>query len=788
VTRNRNLVGIYDFELFPYALGDVLTWNVRTAMRCEELERDRVDIYICADERRPAGIYQRGLVNPKNFDLFFSELYSAFGTHPKLGSIHIFREREALLDELEEIVLGDAENAEALEDYVAVLDVQAPKGIVDRVRRTLGRKVLGSERVRGAFGRYLPPGVKKVVRKVLLPDETALNQYFIKYIHSHESINAFAAKRGGIPLLTPALGCVPDVDELIEQRLSGKKIVPFHLRMRRLDFGYGGEHSYARDSDFLEWYDFLRRAASRYPEVEFIALGRLQEKPLELLRLPNVTSLRVFGMGLGHELTLMLKSDLFIGTSSGFAALANFSAIPYFITKMTVGSCHAYAIPEGAERLPFATENQKLVYAQESSELLMSLLEEGLELPRTPGPHRGALDRSGAQEIDIRGWLKARTRPEDSAATTSRFYVDDRYRREETAFLLLPKLEQAKEALLQDKRAEACAILQRLGENFPDVCANLPQHHLLQTVASRSEMGAAWMRARLDTLDVRMSDVPGRLCASTASESTGWRPNNWVVNGGSFRPLAEEPQPALMLRATGPNCYWHTERFVSSRSDGRICVHLDAKNSEAPSRHQVWIFEDRSYRPIGDLVVDGDWRAFEIFITTRPGSVLELQIDVSDDWQWMSIRNVRVTDGGALPLVQSTPVPISMASWTGEANTPSDDTEGGVHNYRQWLIGEKKGYVQTPVLPKPGDGGLLIFFEARTDTPATAFTSIYLFEGDTYRTVAQYAFGPEWQKVSLLLEAKGTAPLRLQVDYPELVGSLSIRECLAVPVSRGDES
>ena len=89
-------------------------------------------------------------------------------------------------------------------------------------------------------------------------------------------------------------------------------------------------------------------------------MGRvLQEKPLEMLRLPNVTSLRVYGMGLGHELTLMLRSNLFIGSSSGFAAYANFTAIPYFITRMNPGSCQAYAIPDGSNYLPFAKKNQQ---------------------------------------------------------------------------------------------------------------------------------------------------------------------------------------------------------------------------------------------------------------------------------------------------------------------------------------------------------------------------------------------------------------------------------------------
>lgn len=51
MTSNKNITAIYDFELFPFALGDVLTWNVRTAMRCKELGRKKVDIYLCADER-----------------------------------------------------------------------------------------------------------------------------------------------------------------------------------------------------------------------------------------------------------------------------------------------------------------------------------------------------------------------------------------------------------------------------------------------------------------------------------------------------------------------------------------------------------------------------------------------------------------------------------------------------------------------------------------------------------------------------------------------------------------
>jgi len=498
VTFNNSIAAIYDFELFPYALGDVLTWNVRTAMRCEDLGRKTVDIYICADEQFPAGIYQRGLVNPQNFELFFSELYSAFGTHPRLGNIYIFRQRESLLEKLREIVANDEINAEAVGDYLNVLEYRVSDKLLDKVWQTVLNGLHDNQLIRGIYNRWFPSSVKTAVGHAAHPDEKKINDYFIKYIHSHEAMNEFAARRGGIPLLQPALGCVPDVNEIIAQKFAGKKIVPFHLRLRRLDAGYGGAHSHDRDSDFLEWYDFLNESSRRYPEVAFIALGRLQEKPLELLRLPNVTSLRIFGMQLGHELTLMLKSNLFIGTSSGFAALANFSSIPYFITRMNSGSCRAYAIPDGAERLPFAQENQKLIYQEESSELLMDLLKKGLGLPeRRADAHLVKTEPSESRKVDVPGWLGARSQPVNSAATTSRFFIDDKYRVEETGFLLLASLERARQALLRKLPQNAAAILKRVEENFPDLCEQLPEYQLLRKILSGKDVNSELTKACL---------------------------------------------------------------------------------------------------------------------------------------------------------------------------------------------------------------------------------------------------------------------------------------------------
>lgn len=493
-----SLIGIYDFEIFPYALGDVLTWNIRTAMQCETLARKHVDIYICIDEKYCASIYQRGLVNPDNYELFFSELYGAFGTNPVLRNLFIFREREAMLAQLEQLKELDEANKEVIQDYLSILKHRVSDSLISKVRAKLERKIRTNWLVRKIYNRFVPAKMKESVSS--FSQEYALNRYFIKYVYSHEAINQFYADKGHIPFLQPSLGCTPDVEEVIARQFAGKKIVPFHVRLRRLDVGYGGDHSYARDSDFLEWYCFLKEAAVKHPDVQFVALGRLQEKPLEILRLPNVTSLRVYGMGLGHELTLMLKSHLFIGSSSGFAALANFSALPYFITRMNPGSCHAYAIPEGAPQLPFASANQTLVYEQETAAMLMQLLETGLNL-QSKSTQVAETVATPNTPINLREWVKSHQAPFNKARTTCRFYINNHYRQEETAYLLLPYFDLTRKALVDNDFEKAKNMLQKLQVYFPELCQQFVYYYLLQGSVAISEKNLSLLQDCINQLD-----------------------------------------------------------------------------------------------------------------------------------------------------------------------------------------------------------------------------------------------------------------------------------------------
>ena len=427
---------VYDFGLFPYALGDVLTWNVQTAIRSEELGREQVDTYICVDGHQPPNIFQRDLITADNCELFFNEVFGAFGTHPRPGNVFLYRRRDEMVERLREACRGDAANSEDLADYErALADYQ-------RALTTRG------------------------------DGPTLMMEYFIKSIHSHERINAYAEAHGGIPLLRASMGCEPDVAGLLTKRFAGNRIVAIQMRLRRLDAGYSAENTYWRDSDFLEWYEFLKEAGKTHPDVQFVAMGRLQEKPLELLRLPNVMSLRTLGLGLGHELSLLLRSDLFIGTSSGFAAMANFSEVPYFITKMNAGACRAFAIAPGSERLPFAGERQILVYEAETRELLMQLFERGLQgVP----PRSGTSPPSSDGVIDARSWDWEQSRWLQPGANTNRFFIDDCYSDKETAFLVWPRVKEASAALRKGLKDRAWTILDRIETNFPRMCKRFPE-------------------------------------------------------------------------------------------------------------------------------------------------------------------------------------------------------------------------------------------------------------------------------------------------------------------------
>jgi len=415
----------------PYALGDILTWNVQTAISCELAGFQKVDIYICIDKKYPSNLFQFDVVNSDNYLLFLSELLPAFFTHPFLANLFIFNSRVDLLD------------------------------IVNF------KKTKNNNNIKSILHEYEKAISNNKNSKFLI-------DYFNSIISNHKKINLFFKNNNRIPLLQSSLSCLPDILGLLRNQFSNKHIVTIHQRLRRLDIGYGGNHTIDRDSNFLEWYNFFKLSLVKFPNVQFFILGRLQEKPLEILRLPNVTSLRTFGMGLGHELTLMLNCDLFIGSSSGFAAMANFSHIPYYLIEMNVNSCAAYDISFGTDRVPFGLDNQKLIYDKISSDLLLKFLEYSFGSIKYPNSTPASTPYHNTS-VDVNSWLRERSNCLYPSSTTSRFQIDNIYADNESAYLLLNNIQEALKFIDNGDYNYAIKILNNIESNFPHLSLRMTE-------------------------------------------------------------------------------------------------------------------------------------------------------------------------------------------------------------------------------------------------------------------------------------------------------------------------
>jgi hypothetical protein len=322
-------IAIYDFSILPYALGDVLTWNVKQCVKTKEAGLEKMDVYVCADEKSPVCFHQDKYISSENFQLHLFELLPAFYTNPFLRNIYIYHDRTEFGKALSSLCHNDENCARIITKYQNDLEQSHLHEAFERI---------GREEFMG-----------------------------------HHDLNAHYASHQEIPKLVAPKGCLQDVQE-VRSRIGGDRLLVLtHFRCRNRDQSLGTPEIH-RDSNVNAWYEFIKGAQDDFPEVLFILLGKVQEKPIHLLNLNNVIIPRMLGYNLGHELAFFRVADSFMGSSSGFAAMANFTDIPYVITKMNDKACSNYGIKTGVSRLPFAGENQTLNYEEESLLMLQAQL------------------------------------------------------------------------------------------------------------------------------------------------------------------------------------------------------------------------------------------------------------------------------------------------------------------------------------------------------------------------------------------------------------------------------
>ncbi len=190
--------------------------------------------------------------------------------------------------------------------------------------------------------------------------------------YSHFDINTFFKEYGFIPKLAPPPVQIERAQKFYNKFFDGKFLVTVNIRQRASMDNYAALY---RDSSVDSWYRFFDIVAEKYPNVIFLNVGGFAEWERSLGRKRNVVISRVEGMGLADEITLLLRSNLYMGSSSGFSAAATFSSVPYVITHVDPNFAPYFAISVGSNH-PFATQLQTLSWVPETTESLLSLFEE----------------------------------------------------------------------------------------------------------------------------------------------------------------------------------------------------------------------------------------------------------------------------------------------------------------------------------------------------------------------------------------------------------------------------
>lgn len=331
------LAAIWDFSVWPYAMGDILNWNV--CLCCKALEQDikKIDIYVIVDENKP-GPKMQSYIHPKNYERFLLDVLPAFHTNPLLNTVKIYKNREAFERELIELSVQKVECTPTANQYVeAINNIQHP----------------------------------------------TINS---SYIGEFASINQFYKQNRFIPKLKAFKGI-----ETIGQnlKLGFPKDVFFtalHLRHRKSEQGTAQILStFARDVDFEVWIGFLEQVGQLYPNVRFLLVGRPEEMDRRILNLSNVIFLKNHGCSLAGELSAIVEADLFIGSNSGPAMMAMLSDVPYLVFQAEAGqeyTANVCEIEVGEPHLKFAQSNQKIVWSRQTAESILKEFANAYQLIR----------------------------------------------------------------------------------------------------------------------------------------------------------------------------------------------------------------------------------------------------------------------------------------------------------------------------------------------------------------------------------------------------------------------
>ncbi len=585
---------IYDFSILPISLGDLVTWGVKSAIRASEAGRDKVHVHVICDPQKSG--FSPLQTSTFLVDLFVAEAMPAFYSHPYFCGLSLYRSRDEFHDTF-------ARLAES-----------------DEVVRAVYEENLARFEDRANFDRTC--------------------KYFNKVCSYHAEINEFYKQHGTYPKVGFLEDCLVDWHALQAQFPAETFWVTLQFRLRKLDAGMPviSDDGVFRDAPFETWYDFVAETRQLYPHVRFVTLGRLQEKPLEMLRLPNVVSLRTLGMNLAHEITALVNSDIFLGSPSGFAQAAHLSNVPYDIFNCTHEGSRHYGVPYGAEQLPIAAPRQRLHFGPENTAQLLNALKFALQESPKKIAAPGALETN-------------RTR------STDRFFISDERSDEELANILAGRLKAAAFRIERGEYDKAQADLKKLAESFPQFAPRWPDYAWLSGVLAEllREPAADTPRALELRAEVSRFCHPSRLIRRSGrhidnlARAEGFRRDGWC-----------EPRAKLV--------------FAPSEKGDFLVLQVDRTAEGEPVRLSVRI----NQQPPVPFVLLNEAAVLEIPVLERsiPTEVTleadrSAQIDAREPKQYA----FQLAGGGIVS--KQTPMP---ASYRGDKRDPREKVASGIYS------------------------------------------------------------------------------------------------------------
>jgi hypothetical protein len=314
VDASRDCVlGIMDFRYVPYALGDACTWLTKLQIVACENNISNIEIMLVTLPYRPSSPLQPHITQ-HNYTHVIDCLLPAFLCCDKIRSVRLFEHQ---------------------------------------------RKAM--HRIFGAMLARMPSW----------PSIWSHLNMDLDFI-SHKQINKFHARNGWIPKLSPPVQYLAEASKFKKIHCDGKRPFVVNIRQSALTRNPAAVN---RDSPADVWLRFFKLAEDRWPEAKFILVGGFSEWDRAFSRCSNLTVPRLYGLGLGHELALLLSGNPFIGTSSGFSAAATFSNTPYVITNVEHRAAKFFEVPIGIECYPFGNERQWLSWERETDGLLEALFQ-----------------------------------------------------------------------------------------------------------------------------------------------------------------------------------------------------------------------------------------------------------------------------------------------------------------------------------------------------------------------------------------------------------------------------